>query len=319
MIISASRRTDIPAFYAEWFMQRVREGFFYRSNPFNSNQISGFSLKPEHVDAICFWSKYPRPLMCYLDELDQRGLRYYFQFTLNPYDSAFEPHLPSLDDRISLFRELSGRIGAERVVWRFDPLILSDATPVSWHLEQGGRIAALLRNSTRRLVFSFYDFYGRGQGSLHRALKGSGVRLDDFTLPERRSQLEEVAGGLARIAAVNGMEIFSCCEEADLEQFGIGHGACIDGELVRKLSGGRGGCRKDRNQRAACRCVESVDMGMYNSCRFDCSYCYANSVPGVVDGNCRKHVPGSPLLLGNWEGQVEIRISLDRKKPKNRI
>jgi hypothetical protein len=173
MIISASRRTDIPAFYSDWFMNRVREGYFYRVNPFNSNQISGFSLKPEDVDAICFWTKNPRPLKQHLDELDERGLNYYFQFTLNPYDQTFEPHVPSLEERIATFQELAGHIGPQRVVWRYDPVILSSDTPVPWHQEQVEQIAAQLKSATRRMVFSFCDFGlgwpGHHAGRDHRA------------------------------------------------------------------------------------------------------------------------------------------------------
>jgi DNA repair photolyase len=159
MIISASRRRDIPAFYADWFMNRVREGYFHRVNPFNSNQVSGFSLKPEDVDPICFWTKNPRPLMKHLNELDERGLKYYFQLTLNPYDKTIEP--PTLEERIATFKELASLVGPERVVWRYDPIILSSVTPVEWHLEQVEQIATKLQDATRRLVFSFYDFYGK--------------------------------------------------------------------------------------------------------------------------------------------------------------
>lgn len=314
MIISASRRTDIPAFYAEWFMKRVREGFFYRVNPFNSRQVSGFSLKPEHVDAICFWTKNPLPLMQHLDELDQRGLNYYFQFTLNPYDTTFEPNVPPLDERVATFRELAGLIGPERVVWRYDPVIMSSATAVAWHLEQAWRIAGLLKESTRRLVLSFYDYYGRGRGRLDKALKGTGITLEDITLPEHRDALEEVARGFKSIADRHGLEIFSCSEEVDLAGFGIEHGACIDGSLINELFGVSASSKKDRNQREACRCIESADMGIYNTCRFRCAYCYANFNEGIVESNCRKHYQDSPLLLGRYDGRIEIRTSLDRKK-----
>ena len=314
MIISASRRTDIPAFYSEWFMTRIREGYFHRVNPFNNRQISGFSLKPEHVEAICFWTKNPQPLMQHLNQLDRRGYNYYFQFTLNPYNSIFEADLPPLDVRIATFRELSGRIGPERVIWRYDPVILTSITPVSWHLEQAEQIAALLKDATSRLVFSFYDFYGWGRRRLNRALQGSGITLEDITLPDHRDALEDIARGFRSIADRYGMQIFSCSEEVDLSGFGIGHGACIDGGLIRDLSGVNTVLKKDRNQRKACRCVESVDMGAYNTCRFGCAYCYANFSAGLIEGNCRKHNPDSPSLLGRYEGQVEILTSLERKK-----
>jgi len=314
LIISASRRTDIPAFYADWFMNRVREGYFYRVNPFNSRQVTGFSLKPGDVDAICFWTKNPRPLMQHLDELDLRGLNYYFQFTLNPYDRTFEPHMPPLEERIATFMELAGRIGPQRVIWRYDPVILSSVTPVAWHLEEAGRIADKLRNSTKRLVFSFHDFYGKGEGRLHKSLQGTGIGLHDITAPGQREALERIARGFREIADSHGLELFTCCEEVDLSAIGIEHGTCIDGELIRKLFGVALSARKDRNQRSACRCVESVDMGSYNSCSFRCAYCYANFNEGKIESNCRKHDPDSPALLGRYEGKVEIRRSLNREK-----
>jgi len=314
MIISASRRTDIPAFYADWFMNRIRDGFFYRVNPFNSKQVTGFSLKAEDVDAVCFWTKNPRPLLMHLDELDERGLNYYFQFTLNPYDRTFEPHVPPLQERIETMIELAGRIGPERVVWRYDPVILSNATPVGWHLEQAGLIAERLKNATRRLVFSFCDFYGKGQGRLHRGLQGSGIVPDDITAPENRRELERLACGFREIADRHSLEIFTSSEEMDLSAFGIEHGACIDGELIGKLFGGKPSVKKDKNQRKTCNCVESVDMGSYNSCSFRCAYCYANFNEGTIESNRRKHDPDSPALLGRYGGKVEIRRSLTEKK-----
>jgi DNA repair photolyase len=316
MIISASRRTDIPAFYAEWFMNRVRKGFFYRVNPFNSRQVAGFSLKREDVDAVCFWTKNPRPLMSYLDELDRLGLNYYFQFTLNPYDATLEPNIPPLSERIATFGKLAERIGPEKVIWRYDPVILSGATPVFWHLEQAAELAGKLQGSTRRMVFSFCNFYGKGDGRLHKAMKKAGVRLEEITAPEQRGELERIACGFRKIADAHGMEIFTCSEEVDLASCGIGHGACIDGELIRKLFGGTPSARKDKSQRKACRCVESVDMGSYNSCYFGCAYCYANFNEGAVEKSRRSHDPESPVLLGSYEGKVEIRRSLRGEKRK---
>lgn len=313
MIISASRRTDIPAFYADWFMGRVREGFFYRVNPFNSRQVSGFSLKAEDVDAVCFWTKNPRPLMKHLDELDGRGLNYYFQFTLNPYEVVFEPNLPPIAERLACFRELAGRIGAQRVIWRYDPVILSSVTPLSWHLEQAGWIAGQLKGATRRLVFSFCDFYGQGEGRLNRALRDSAIRLEDITAPEHRVTLEGVARGFRDIADRHGMMIFSCAEQIDLSALGIQHGACIDGALIWRLFGRPAAAKKDKNQRESCGCVESVDLGSYNSCHFGCVYCYANFSPEQIQGNSLRHDRDSPSLLGSCPGEIEIRTSLKKQ------
>lgn len=314
MIISASRRTDIPAFYAGWFMMRVRKGYFYRVNPFNSRQVSSFSLKPEDVDAVCFWTKNPQPLMQHLDELNERGLNYYFQFTLNPYDTTFEPNVPPLQERTETMIELAGRIGRERVVWRYDPVILTSATPVSWHLEQAERIAEKVGVASGRLVFSFYDFYGRGEGRLNSSLTGSGIALEDITAPEHAESLEQAARGFKEVADCHNLQIFSCCERVDLAAIGIRHGACVDGSLVRELFGVAVSGKKDKNQREACNCVESVDMGAYNSCRYRCTYCYANFNAGMIEGNLRKHHPDSPALLGRYEGAFAVRTSLNTKK-----
>ena len=307
MIISASRRTDIPAFYSDWFMERIREGFFHRVNPFNSRQVSGFSLKAEDVDAICFWSKYPRPLLRHLDELDRRGLNYYFQFTLNPYDATFEPHLPTLDERIATMIELAGRIGPDRVVWRYDPVILSSATPLNWHLEWCGHLAERLRGATRRLMFSYHDRYGRGEGRLQRGLNGSGITVADLAAPEQREARERFERGLAVIAATHAMEIYSCCEQPLHGDGGIINGACIDGPLIRRLFGITAPLPQDSNQRDRCNCVASVDMGAYNSCPFRCRYCYANFSDGMIEANGRKQLPHSAALVGEYTGVVEIR------------
>jgi len=314
MIISASRRTDIPAFYSDWFMNRVRDGFFYRVNPFNGNQVSGFSLQPEHLDAICFWTKNPAPLMKRLEELDERGLAYYFQFTLNPYGHEFEPCVPPLDERIATFRLLAGRIGPERVIWRYDPVILSSVTPVEWHLEQAERIAGTLRGATRRLVFSFHDYYGKGRGRLHAALQGTGITVKEITAPEQSAELNRVACGFKAISDTHGLRIFTCGEEIDLSGNGIEHGACIDGVLIRELFGGYPSLTKDKNQRPACDCVESVEMGSYNTCPFRCSYCYATYNEALIESNRQKQFPDSPSLLGRSKGGVNIRTTLHKKE-----
>jgi len=314
MIISASRRTDIPAFYTEWLMNRIRAGFFYRVNPFNAHQISAFSLAAEHVDAICFWTKNPQPLLRHVGELDERGLNYYFQFTLNPYDPVFEPRVPALASRLDSSHRLAHHLGPQRVVWRYDPVILTSATPVSWHLEQCEMLASRLAGATRRLVFSFYDYYGKGQGRLHAALQGSGITLADLTSIEYRSQMQELVAGFSRIAAKYQLGIFSCSEELDLAGYGVEHGTCIDGALITELFDSEPIQSKDKNQRDACGCVESVDMGSYNSCDFRCAYCYANFNEGTINSNRLKHDPQSPTLLGQCEETLPVQTGLKKNK-----
>jgi DNA repair photolyase len=235
--------------------------------------------------------------MKHLDELDARGLNYYFQFTLNPYDTTYEPKVPPLQERIETMVDLGSRIGPERVVWRYDPVILSSISPVGWHLEQAERISDQLKDATRRMVFSFYDYYGKGQGRLNKALMGTGIRLEDITAPEHGEALDQIARGFKAVADCHSLQIFTCCENVDLADIGIQHGACIDGSMIRELFGVSHGFTRDKNQRKSCNCVKSADMGIYNSCRFRCTYCYANFNEGMIEGNCRKHFPVSPSLL----------------------
>lgn len=274
-IISASRRSDIPAFHADWFMERIREGAFLRINPFNPRQTKEVSLALAEVDAIVFWSKNPRPLLPRLDELDSRGYCYYFQFTLNPYGAEFEPGLPPMEERIDTFRRLAERVGPKRVIWRYDPLILSSATTVEWHLESLQGLAAALHGSTERLVISFLDFYGKAGRRLEGLRRSQGIACYDVTLPGMEPELERLACGIGGIGAAYGLGLFSCAEDAELERYGIMHGSCIDGDLIRELRGGEGRFARDRNQRPACRCAASVDMGTYGSCGYGCLYCYA--------------------------------------------
>lgn len=307
-IISASRRTDIPAFYAEWFMERVRQGFFLSVNPFNSRQIRRVSLRPADVAAIVFWTKNPKPLLPFLAELDDRGLNYSFQFTLNPYGHPFEPSLPPLDERIHSFHALAEIIGPCRVVWRYDPLILSSCTPLEYHRTMFCRIAENLRGTTRRVMFSFLDVYGKARGRLKTIEQEQGIAIQDIRGEEYRDGrwglLKEMRGS----AVDNGMELFSCAEGEDLERIGIGHGHCIDAGLLRELFGVRGPFPKDRHQRRECGCSQSTDMGAYNSCPFQCAYCYANASPKAIAANLQRHCPDSPALIGGYppEGALSV-------------
>lgn len=298
-IISASRRTDIPAFYAQWFMERVRRGFFHRVNPFNPRQVRRVSLKPEDVDTIVFWTKNPGPLLPSLAELDDRGFSYYFQFTLNPYGHPFEPNLPPLGERIETFRTLGAMIGPGRVVWRYDPLILSSLTPPEYHRELFGRTATELRGSTGRIMFSFLDFYGKAKSRLSAIERDRGIVFHDIRGEEFRNGRWELLKEMRACAAENGMELYSCAEEEELEGIGIRHGHCIDAGLVRELSGSSAPLSRDRHQRRECGCAVSVDVGMYNSCPFRCAYCYANASPKVIAANLKKHAPKGSALIGD--------------------
>ncbi|GGG00761.1 DUF1848 domain-containing protein [Paenibacillus aceti] len=309
MIISASRRTDIPAFFGDWFMKRIEAGYFHRVNPFNTKQVSGFSLKPEDVDMIVFWTKNPRPFMRHLATLDAKGYNYYFQFTLNDYPSEFEPNLPTLDSRVEVFQKLSRQIGADRVIWRYDPIIISSLTPVEYHLQRIETLAQRLNSYTHRLVISFMDFYGKTENKIKKQPDLSEITFMDITKPEYETQLEEMARQLSRIGHANGMEVETCAEAVELAHCGIRHGSCIDGRLISNLLGREIGAHKDKNQRGACLCVESVDVGVYNTCRFNCMYCYAVQSEQAVEKTLLQHDPDSPSLIYRYDHEIDIRRS----------
>ena len=169
MIISASRRTDIPAFYARWFMNRIREGYCTVPNPFNPNQVSRISLKPEDVDIIVFWTRYARPLMPFLNELDDRGYRYYFLYTLMNNPRALEPKSPSHKRSLNTFQNLSNRIGMEKVIWRYDPIVFTRITDPNFHKETYQHIAEQLKGLYRPLHHQYGGYLSKGSKTAEAA------------------------------------------------------------------------------------------------------------------------------------------------------
>ncbi len=232
VIISASRSTDIPAFHADWFMNRFHKGYVIRINPFNRKPLY---ISFEHTRAIVFWSKNPRPMMKYLDELDSTGVNYYFLFTVNDYDAnGLEPHVPPLEQRIETFTSLSERLGPDRVIWRFDPLILTDNIDIAHLLEKIERIGDKLYSLTRKLVFSFVavDVYRKVQNNLRR----SGIRHREFT----DADIQEFVARLTKFNEKWGLDLSTCGERVDLARWNVSHNRCIDDRLLIKLF------RKDR-------------------------------------------------------------------------
>jgi DNA repair photolyase len=307
MIVSASRRTDIPACYPEWFMNRIRDGYFCSVNPFNPKQVSTHSLRPEDVEMIVFWTKNPLPLLRHLRELDDLGYCYYFQFTLNDYPIWLEPGLPPLAQRIEAFIELSDALGSKRVIWRYDPIVLSTETPVDFHIERVGRIAQRLKARTERLTISFLDFYKKITPRLRELEKARGVGLWDIADGNHDDDLSHLCRALKRLALENRLEITTCAENVDLDRFGIWHGSCIDGSLITQLTGTSQDYNKDLGQRKECLCASSVDMGAYNTCRNRCRYCYANSSDDAVRRAVARHLASSPALLGSPTAPPPVR------------
>ena len=296
MIISVSRRTDIPAFYAKCFMNRIREGYCTVPNPFNPKQVSRIPLKPEDVDVIVFWTRYARPLLPFLKELNDRGYRYYFLYTLMDNPRVLDPKTPSHQRSLNTFRELSHRIGKEKVVWRYDPIVFSTITNSNFHKETYQRIAEALKGHTSRSVISIVDIYRKAAKRL-RQMEKQGVCITEPT----KENLGHLMKSLSVSAGANGMEIQTCAEKPDLTLHDVPPGKCIDDRLIRKVFGLDVTQRKDPSQRAACGCVASRDIGMYDTCLFGCAYCYATTRFDLARERHGNHDPASPSLTGRYQ------------------
>ena len=287
MIISASRRTDIPHYYPEWFFNRLREGFVYVRNPVNPLQVSKISLHRDVVDGIVFWIKNPEPVLERLGELE--GWHYYFQFTLTGYGKDIEAGIPDKKhSMIPIFQRLSRAIGPERVIWRYDPILLTDKYTPAFHLRAFERIAAALCGYTSSCVISFVDIYARNR----KFFSASGVR--QLTGDEQLF----IAAALAKTAGAFGIQVTACGEAVDLSGCGVVRSSCIDKERFRRMTGCTITAQKDKNQREACGCVESIDIGAYHTCPAGCGYCYANDSPRRVADTCRLYDVLAPLLCG---------------------
>ena len=293
MIISASRRTDIPAFYTKWFMNRVRAGFCLVPNPFNPNQISNISLAPENVDLFVFWTRNPKPLIPHLKELNARGYSYYFLFTLMDNPRILDPKSPSPEISIDTFKKLSDLIGPEKVFWRYDPIVLSNVTDIEFHKQRFEFIADKLCGCTFRCIISFVDIYRKIEGRLNN-LAGKGFVLEK---PDN-NDLSDLAVTFCSIASQNGIEIRSCASQKDLTDFGIPAGKCIDDIYIARVFGKHLNSKKDPSQRKYCNCVSSKDIGMYDSCLYECLYCYATTSFDRAKINFKSYDPDSPSLLG---------------------
>jgi hypothetical protein len=252
------------------------------------HQVSKVDPSPEAVDGIVFWTKNPIPMMLRLDELN--AYTYYFQFTLTSYGKDIEPGVPAKNSEvIPAFQRLSDKIGPERVIWRYDPILLSEKYTLNYHQEYFEGIARRLKGCTTKCIISFVDRYRNTERNIET------LGLEEAGDDTKR----KLAEALSQTARSFGMSMATCAEEIDLSAYGIGLTKCIDGSLLGKLRGYPLDSSKDKNQRPHCGCDASVDIGMYNTCKNGCKYCYANYNSSALKIAANSHDPFSPLLTGN--------------------
>ena len=306
VVISASRSTDIPTFYSDWFIKRWEAGYLKWTNPFNGKPLY---VSFANTRVVVFWTKNARPMFKYLDYLDKNIPNYYFQFSLNDYDKeGYEAKVPSVESRIKTFKELSQRLGKKRVVWRFDPLILTNEIDIKELLRRVKRIGDELHTYTEKLVFSFVDIaiYKKVQSNL----KNEQVPYIEWT-PEL---MDEFAKGISEINKEWGLQLGTCSEKIDLDKYGIVHNKCVDDDLMIDIfshdkelmdflgvdikpadlfSDGeiiKTKKLKDKGQREDCGCIIAKDIGAYNTCPHECNYCYANASKELAKKNYQNYL-----------------------------
>ncbi|MBI3037759.1 DUF1848 domain-containing protein [bacterium] len=291
MLISVSRRTDIPAFFCEWFINRLREGFCSVKNPFNPKQVTKINLSPENVEAFVFWTRNPDPLIPYLSEISKMGFRFVFLLTITNYPRDLEIATPPLEKALESLNRLAESIGFTKIAWRYDPIIVSDKTNFDWHLENFERIMSNLAQKVDHAIISFVDFYRKTARNL-KLVESNGWNF--ARNPENNDGFAHFVRRLKKIGDLASVPIFSCCESGNLAESGIPPGGCLDSQWlnrVLKLSISSG---VDPGQRKFCRCSPSKDIGVCDSCRHGCLYCYAT---GSFQKACsRPYDPKSELL-----------------------
>lgn len=298
MIISASRRTDIPAFYSEWFYNRLKEGFVYVINPFNRKQVSKLELNNKTVDCFVFWTKDPEPMIDNLGILDKKGFNYYFQFTITAYQKDIEVGLRKKNDIVNTFRKLSQTIGKDKVIWRYDPILINDIYTKEYHYKWFEVFCKKLMGYTKKCVISFLDLYAKTKKN-----------TKELGLQEIKKQdMYEIADMLSQIARKYDIKIETCSEGIDLTAFGVKKGKCIDDRLLSKILDVPLEIKKDDTQREVCGCVKSIDIGQYNTCQHHCVYCYANYNYAQVEANCKIYDSNSPILMGKLKGDEKITL-----------
>lgn len=297
MILSVSRRTDIPAFYSDWFMNRLHDGYVCIKNPMNANQISKVVLNPNVVDCIVFWSKNPEPLIKHLDAIDKMGYKYYFQFTITPYDNSLEPAVPDKRRITETFMTLSDKIGKEKVIWRYDPIILNNRLTIDYHVDAFGNMISYLSGYTSECIISFVDPYKKTKRQMG----------DNFTRDITTIEMSKIAEEFSKITKDTEVQLKTCAEIIDLGRYAIEHASCIDRFKIESIISSPLSDKVKRDgQRGGCGCMECIDVGAYNTCKNGCLYCYATFSHDVTVNNCKRHNPKSPLLVGELTSSDKV-------------
>lgn len=297
MILNTGNRTDIPAYYSEWFFNRIQAGYVLVRNPYYPQQVTRYQLVPGLVDCICFCTKNPEPMLKRLGEI--RDFHQLWFVTITPYGREIEPHVPEKSKVIESFKRLSAIVGREAVVWRYDPIFISDRYSVEFHCQAFARMAEALHEYTDSCIISFLDRYEKTKRNFPEGKEVS------------RKQQHALAKEFARIGQHTGLRIKTCCEGIEWEEYGIDTSGCMTKAVIEKaikmpldIMGNLPRARKE------CSCLLGNDIGAYNTCGHGCLYCYANYDKETVARSRKRHNPASPFLIGGHEPYDEVRDAI---------
>lgn len=292
MIINTGCRTDIPAFYSKWLINRIRSGYVMVRNPYNPKQVTKYTLNPNVVDCLAFCTKNPEPILKYLDELNK--YRQFWFVTITPYKKDIEPNVPDKEKVIESFKKLSKYVGINSIAWRYDPIFINNEFTVSKHIESFKKIAEKLKGYTKDCTISFLDLYEKVKRN-----------APDIKPPSKKEQIE-IAKAFVKIGKENDITIHGCCEGNFLSEYGVDCKGCMSQEIVEKSIGTTLNPPKKKNIREGCNCLMGNDIGSYDSCGHLCKYCYANSNKRLVKENMKKHIETSPFLIGKEEPEDKV-------------
>lgn len=284
MILNTGSRTDIPAFYSDWFYNRIKAGYVLSRNPYYPAQITKYLLDPENVDVLVFCTKNPLPMLEQISLLSAFDLFWFV--TITPYGKEIEPYVPPKEQVITYFQQLSALVGRNRTSWRYDPIFITDKYSVDYHIEQFRQMAEALSGYTDQCVVSFIDLYEKTKRNFW------GIRS-----VTREDQIKLI-DAFSEIAKKNGLQVHLCCENAELVRENVDADGCMSKAVLEKALGCKLNVPQKKMARKECACLLGADIGAYNTCGHGCLYCYANYDRETVVKNRKLHNAFSPLLIG---------------------
>ena len=292
MIINTGMRTDIPAFYSTWLLNRIKEGFVMVRNPYYKHQVTKYSLNPNVVDCLAFCTKNPHPLISHLSELDK--YKQFWFVTITPYGKDIEPNVPDKKQVIEDFKKISKHIGAKAIALRYDPILINEKFNVEIHIKAFEKLLSELKGYTEDCTISFIDLYEK--------VKKNAPNLR----PPTEEEQIRIAKEFSKIGRKNNITIHACCEKECLKDYGLDITGCMSQEIVEKAIQNKLNAPKNNSKRVQCNCLMGNDIGAYNTCMHLCKYCYANANTGLVKENVKKHNPNSLFLIGELEKEDKI-------------